>query len=308
MSEQREDRSITRHCLATIVQFARQHPRLKAFIRMQGNLVNSHLLDRFLYIRRYGDLHVHVSTKKYQKRLQERAKVSFERYRVKYGAKRCFVIGNGPSLNKLDMTKLKNEVTIGSNGLFMNYRNMGFHPTFYTVVNYLIVEQMGHEISSLEESIKIFPSFLRRYFKKVQGEVLYVDAHERYECSEDITQWASWRSTVTFFNLQIALTLGSPEVYLIGVDNSYHQPPDSREGNVVVQEHKDVNHFSPNYFTKGFRWQLADTALMTEVYKLAKDAFARNGRVIMNATRGGELEVFPRVQYDDLFDITNRDN
>ena len=51
--------------------------------------------------------------------------------REKYnGSDRCFVIGNGPSLNKLDMGLLADEVTFGVNGIFLKD---GFKPTFYVV-------------------------------------------------------------------------------------------------------------------------------------------------------------------------------
>lgn len=301
MKEGQKSRSVIRMGLELVAGFLNRHLVLKALIKQQMDLIKSGLFDRFLYIRRYGPTHCHISTKRSQEKLNERAGKRFEVCREKYGDKRCFVIGNGPSLNKLDMTKLKSEVTIGSNGLFLNYDKMGFYPTFYTVVNYLIAEQMGPEICNIEESVRIFPSFLRGYFRNAKGEVIFLNAHHAHECSEDVTQWASWRSTVTFFNLQVAFSLGCPEVYLVGVDNTYVQPPDSQEGRIVVQKGQDVNHFAPHYFATGFRWQQADPDLMTEVYKLAKTVFVRNGRVIMNATHGGSLEVFPRVNYDDLF-------
>ena len=74
----------------------------------------------------YGG-HIHIRPRILEKWLHESAANSFKGYRSEYGHRRCFVIGNGPSLNKLDMTKLKDEVTIGSNGLYLNYEKMGFH-------------------------------------------------------------------------------------------------------------------------------------------------------------------------------------
>ena len=258
-------------------------------------------IEKFFYIRFYGG-HIHIRPRILEKRLHESAANSFKSYRSEYGHRRCFVIGNGPSLNKIDMTKLKDEVTIGSNGIYLNYKKMGFHPTFFTVVNYLIAEQMGPKILMNMESNHIYPSFLRRYFKDFQGQVIYLNSESGFKASNDVTRWISWQSTVTFFNLQIAYSLGCPEVYLIGVDNSYKPCKGGYDGKLIVQySENDSNHFNSNYFQKGFRWQQADTENMERCYKLIYEMFAPGDRKIFNATPEGNLEVLPRVDYDSLF-------
>jgi len=201
----------------------------------------------------------------------------------------------------MDLTKLRNELTIGSNGLYLNYDRMSFHPTFYTVTNSLIAEQMGEEIAILKDSIKVFPTFLLKYFRTAAGEVNFLKTVAGFVFSQDVTQWISWQSTVTFFNLQLAFSLGCPEVYLIGVDNSYRTGEEGREGKLIVQEGADVDHFSPNYFRSGFKWHQADTYKMERAYRVAHESFGKAGRVIMNAGKGGKLEVFPRIDFDDLF-------
>jgi hypothetical protein len=230
-----------------------------------------------------------------------KAHEQFESYRDRFGNKRCFVIGNGPSLNEMDLPKLRNELTIGSNGLYLNFSRMGFYPTFYTVTNSLIAEQMGEHIAEIEDSIKVFPLFLLKYFDNVRGEVTFLKAIGGFVFSEEVTRWISWQSTVTFFNLQLAYSLGCPEVYLIGVDNSYRGGSKGQEGELVIQKDEDVDHFSPTYFDSGFRWHRANTERMARVYRIALASFTRSGRVIMNAGRGGNLEVFPRIEFEDLF-------
>ena len=56
-----------------------------------------------------------------------------EAYRNRYAGKRAFILGNGPSLNMLDLSKLAGEVTFGTNGIFYLFDRMGFKPTFYVV-------------------------------------------------------------------------------------------------------------------------------------------------------------------------------
>ena len=69
--------------------------------------------------------------------------------------KRCFIIGNGPSLVKCDLTLLKNEITIGSNGIFLIFEKMGFKPTFYTVEDGLVAEDRADEINRIKGTITV---------------------------------------------------------------------------------------------------------------------------------------------------------
>lgn len=229
----------------------------------------------------------------------------------KYKGKRCFIIGNGPSLNEQNLTLLKDEFTIGSNYIYMNYEKMGFYPTIFTIVNYLVAEQRIDEINNLPESIKIFPYFLNYCIEK-DDRTFFLNSAAVKEFSTDLTKNISWQSTVTFFNMQLAYYLGFDEVYLIGVDNSYIQPKNGVEGSMVEQEEDDPNHFCNTYF-KGLTWQKADTNAMEYVYYLTKEIFDNSQQKIYNATHGGKLEVFERVKYENLFtnklmSTTNIDN
>ena len=97
----------------------------------------------------------------------------------------------------------------------------------------------------------------------------------------------------------MAFFMGFEEVILIGVDHNFTtQGP---ANTTIVSSGDDPNHFAPNYFGKGFRWQLPDLEGSERAYILAREAYARAGRRIMDATIGGKLTVFPKVTYDELF-------
>ena len=40
---------------------------------------------------------------------------------------------------------------------------------------------------------------------------------------------------------------------------------------------------------------------MTIAYEVAKRVTSNSGKHVINATRGGHLEVFPRVEFESLF-------
>jgi hypothetical protein len=106
-------------------------------------------------------------------------------------------------------------------------------------------------------------------------------------------------STVTFVALQIAFHLGFQDVILVGVDHSFTSQGEPNAA--VVSDGADLNHFSPAYFGKGFRWQLPDLAASERAYRLAHRAYESAGRRVMDATIGGKLEVFPKVDFRSLF-------
>jgi len=69
----------------------------------------------------------------------------------------------------------------------------------------------------------------------------------------------------------------------------------------VVSAGNDPDHFAADYFPSGFRWQLPDLPASEKAYQLARQAFEAAGRKILDATVGGNLRVFPRVDYHQLF-------
>jgi hypothetical protein len=115
----------------------------------------------------------------------------------------------------------------------------------------------------------------------------------------DVTNGVWAGATVTYVAMQLAYHMGFETVVLIGVDHSFATK--GRPHAVVVSEGDDPNHFDPKYFGKGFRWQLPDLETSEVAYRMAKAQFERDGRRIVDATIGGKLQVFPKVDYEGLF-------
>jgi hypothetical protein len=69
----------------------------------------------------------------------------------------------------------------------------------------------------------------------------------------------------------------------------------------VTSEGDDPNHFSGKYFGKGFRWQLPDLEGSERAYRMARAAFEADGRKVVDATVGGKLTVFEKVDFNNLF-------
>jgi len=203
----------------------------------------------------------------------------------------CVIVGNGPSLARTNLDWLKGQDVFVSNNVFINEKLIGL-AKYYAVTNYLVAEQGYWHINSLQHVYKFFPWFLG-YCLNSDERTFFLNAVGDAEFCTDILEKISWKSTVSFFMMQIAYWLGYRRVVLIGFDHNYAQPQNIKEGTLIYQDQDDVNHFDPSYF-RGKRWQAADVKNMEEVYWLVKRAFEEDAREIINATVGGHLEVFRR--------------
>lgn len=215
----------------------------------------------------------------------------------KYKGKTCFILGNGPSLNNTNLDLLKNKYAFGLNKIYLLFGKTKFRPTFYVAINKFVIEQSKNEIGGLK--IPKFISFFSEELVNFDGNTMFLNDLTKPQFSKNVEYGIYQGSTVTFVALQIAYYLGFTKVYLIGVDHSFTSKGPAHK--VVTSLGRDPNHFDPNYFGKGTKWQLPDLKASENSYRLAKKAFENDGREIVDATIGGKLKVFKKVRYKDLF-------
>lgn len=203
----------------------------------------------------------------------------------------CVIVANGPSLNKSNLELLANADVIVSNFATISDR-LRPHATYFTVVNDLVAVQGSTDFNQLTIP-RVVPFWLGNALNPGE-DTIYLPATVIPEFCTAPDGVVSWRSTVSFYNMQLAYMLGYEKVVLIGFDHSYVQAETLKEGDAIEQKSEDPNHFDPRYF-QGKTWQAADTGNMEKMYELAFAAYRKAGRSIVNATEGGKLETFPRV-------------
>jgi len=216
---------------------------------------------------------------------------------------RAFIIGNGPSLKQTNMSKLKGEITFGMNRIYLMFPELGFSTTYLSVVNDLVIEQTASDLAALQ-----IPKFLtwrsRRFFQTLQPSTfnlptfLYT-AYDSPSFSHDVRGRVWEGATVTYVTMQLAFHMGISEAILIGVDHNYETK--GKPNTTVTSDGDDPNHFNPAYFGKGFRWQLPDLETSEIAYRMARRAYEQAGRRILDATVGGKLTIFEKVDYNSLF-------
>lgn len=231
----------------------------------------------------------------------------FASLRGRYSGHRGFIVGNGPSLGIEDLDLLVDEITIASNKIFLAFPKTRWRPTFYTIVDNLVWEKVQDQ-ASLHDLTPILPDYLPVPRK-------YVTSTHTFHClgnaadlsskrndllfSDDFRVGAYGGYTVTYENLQLAAFLGLDPIYIIGCDHNYQGEKNTQKNKAITTTHAQ-NHFLPNYREPG---ELVNPAPITEMdlsYEIAMQYSRQSNVRIFNATRGGMLEVFPRISFDSL--------
>lgn len=208
---------------------------------------------------------------------------------------------------------LKGEVAFGVNSIFLMDKINGYKPTYYVVEDNLVFSENIQEIDAYDGVIKLLPAQYADQLKNKNDVVTFnMDtlfynknnkqryAVPKFNISPESTFYCG--QSVTYINMQIAFYMGFSEVILLGMDFSYSKPENhQQDGNHIRSGGDDPNHFHKDYFGAGKTWKDPRLGRVLRSYVRAKYEFESVGRKIVNATPGGELELFPRVEFKSLF-------
>jgi len=216
-------------------------------------------------------------------------------YKDRHRGQRCFIIATGPSLTHEDLEKLKGEVTFSMNSICMAFDEVAYRPTYYGIQDYFVYEKLMDRIFQGDLGQLFISDVIARRYPVPEGSVLFGHnllnhqyPHKTYNTrfSEDCFKQVYDGYTITYSLIQIAVYMGFKEIYLLGADNVYTKTSGHFKEHGVIDS---------SYQEAGRR--------MTEAYKVARGYADRHGIKICNATRGGMLEVFPRVNLDHVLGL-----
>lgn len=215
----------------------------------------------------------------------------------KYAGRRGFVIGNGPSLLISDLSRLTSEITIASNKIFLAFKHTEWRPSYVTICDPLVWQNTSKVLHIYCPEVLI-PSYLDKSESTSYCHTIKVP---KFHCfSLDYTVGFHPGATVTFFNLQLAVHLGLNPIYIIGCDHYYKGEANLSKSASEFTVHAEDNHFIEGYREKGELIHNAPIDLMNRDYLLASKIALLNNVQIINSTRGGFLNAFPRVDIDSL--------
>lgn len=241
--------------------------------------------------KRYFDIY---ENNEKRKKYEETLKI----YHKKHEGQKCFIVGNGPSLQMKDLEKIQNLniPTFGVNLIYKMYPSTYWRPTYFVITEYNIYRTYYDEINELRSDnlfikdfyplsetphisgVNYYPGYARRTYM------------EQQQFSNDITKAVYAGTSVTYDTIQIASYMGFKEIYLIGVDFSYLNDP-AEKGNhvydsVTVDKRKVAG--------------ISNISVTLNAFQKAREYADVNGIKIYNATRGGKLEIFERKEIDQV--------
>lgn len=225
-----------------------------------------------------------------------------KKWRNKYAGQKAVILCNGPTLNSVDFELLRqaNVFTFGLNKINLLFPRTNFRPSVIVAVNPHVIRQ--NAVFYNETNIPLFLDSVGRKWVKLRDNVLFLhssggDMPFARDCSISISQG----HTVTYVAMQLAFHMGFVDVALVGCDHSYATKGSANK--TITSGQTDPNHFDPNYFSKGVKWQLPDLARSELHYAVAKDIFEADNRRVVNCTDGGKLELFERLKLSNFLGL-----
>ncbi len=230
-------------------------------------------------------------------------------FKDKYKKHRCFFVGNGPSLKVEDLSILykNNEQTFAFNRIYNIFDKTPWRPTFYISQDEKMLAGCKDVVNNLDLPYKFIPIQLKWYYNIHISNAIYFNMKmQPLENPMDKLLWSKkpasdiyCASTGMYTAAQLAVYMGFTEIYFIGVDHHFHISQNNN-GEIIVDD-KVKDYFSDKYNEDKDSLYIPNTEKSTYTYIAMKEYCDKQNVSVYNATRGGKLEVFQRVEFDSLF-------
>lgn len=218
-------------------------------------------------------------------------------YKNKYVGKRCFVVATGPSLTIKDLDQIKNEYTFSMNSIILSFDKTSWRPDFYVIQDEYVYEKIEDALLEtynrnlneifvggiIADKFNIPSNFKQYPLHVLDHKMFHLKDFGEFRFSDDCYSCIYDGYTVTFSILQLAVYMGFKEIYLLGCDCNYN----NKKSHFIDYGHKD-----PKACIMGDKM----IYIHTELKKYAD----KHNIKIVNCTRGGMLEVYPRKNLEDV--------
>lgn len=251
------------------------------------------------------------------------------RFKDIHKGERCFLIGNGPSLRMDDLEKIRKsrDVSFGFNGIYKAFELTDWRPDYFMAGDATFLDNRLDVVRSLDciclvdgsntstqefytdayydENVFCFRTeWLKVDNKEKTAKPQYQITDRQYPAfSANPDRFIYTGGTIVYAAMQWAAYMGFSEMVLLGVDLNYKKTiklfsiPDK----CSMDSSSDTDHFISNYYEQGDVFMTHDVKRMQIAFDYAERYSRGHGFRIYNATRGGKLEVFERVDFKGLF-------
>ena len=220
-----------------------------------------------------------------------------KKYKNIHVGERCFILGNGPSINKTNLDLVKDEIVIGVNSA---HNIIDLPIKYYCIVDNTSLLNEYKAISNIDTILFLSGNaslhyllkqkMYNGYFSKSPILTRYlgqIPTSKSYDHFGDIAVGVYGGCTVIGFAIQLAYYMGFNKIYLLGCDCDFSKGHHFDENNVKT--------FFGEYGNEIAGWK--DIFFS---YDVVKKLVENNGCKIYNATVGGKLEIFERKKLEDI--------
>lgn len=237
----------------------------------------------------------------------------------RHAGKRCFVLCTGPSILKQDISRLEGEIVIGVSNSYHHAAYGKIAPLYHcvpqitynekmtrsTIVNWFteMHDKIGHATLFLnyteQELVNKYGLFQGRDVRFLcMGRTRYPSSPNGLDLSGIIPEII----TVPLMAIMVAMHLGCKEIYLLGVDHDWFLTKEYKyfyTPTVLAGKddslNEDGSHVGGLYdiFSGGFN--------IWKQHRAIRILASQVGVKIFNATAGGALDEYERVEFESLF-------
>jgi hypothetical protein len=211
--------------------------------------------------------------------------------------KRAFIVALGPSITIRDLEKLEqqHELTISMNSIYYMLDKTTWRPDYYVISDGTGIRDYEKDLKEgltkyLEKSEKFFSDNYLKFWDTAHDGTYHcfhqIQNIYDIEFTSDFSEKVYAGATVVYACIQLAVYMGIKNIYLLGCDFSFSNNLKGAENHCYGRESV--------FYNFDFEGTLRG-------YECAKKYADEHGIKIYNATRGGKLEVFERVDFDSLF-------
>lgn len=220
---------------------------------------------------------------------------------------RCFILGTGPSLDRLEESELalvNESVVFGVNSLYKSRVGKLVAPRYYTLVDNLYWESWSGAFEDVARVYKASPPIFitdprARHIAAATANSkvpLYIHA-KKYpvgRVDSDLSHNVFATMNVVSNTILAAMYLGFKEVYLLGCD--YNAFCTQGHGHCYDDGHETSQYeYSLAFYLKYYH-------LTTEFHYLIARLALKQGVKVINLTPGSLLDAYPRKRFQDCFD------
>ena len=241
-------------------------------------------------------------------------------FKKKHIGRYCFVIGNGPSLKKQDLSFLSNEITIVMSAFWKHPIVEKWQPTYYCFADPLFFDgsiamekfflNLKQKIHSSKFLVPIYARNIIENQKLLPEDQTYYAAFRgnlggNLKYNIDLTESIPGVQSVSQLAIMWSLYMGCSPIYLIGLDHDWlsHRGMDAHfyRGTTIDNYSKAEGDLSKIYYKDDLKAVLE----LWKGYETILRIAANKNISIINATEGGFLDVFERREYKSIFISSN---